>query len=79
MRTTIRVRDELLAEAKAYCAREGRTLTSLVEEGLREVLARRRAERAGPVRLPVSRARGGVQPGVDVTDSAHLRDIMDGV
>ena len=39
MRTTMNLPDGLMAEAKARAARDGRTVTSLVEEGLRAVLA----------------------------------------
>jgi len=39
VRTTINLPDALAAEAKARAAAKGRTFTSLVEEGLRSVLA----------------------------------------
>lgn len=39
MRTTINLPDGLGEQAKARAARDGRTFTSLVEEGLRAVLA----------------------------------------
>jgi plasmid stability protein len=39
MRTTINLPDGLAAEVKARAAAEGRTFTSLVEEGLRTVLS----------------------------------------
>ena len=39
MRTTINLPDTLAAAAKAHAAARGRTFTSLVEEGLRSVLA----------------------------------------
>lgn len=39
MRTTINLPDTLASAAKARAATEGRTFTSLVEEGLRTVLA----------------------------------------
>ena len=39
MRTTINLPDTLARAAKRKAAREGRTFTSLVEEGLRSVLA----------------------------------------
>lgn len=39
MRTTINLHDGLAEEAKRRAAAEGRTFTSLVEEGLRAVLA----------------------------------------
>ncbi len=38
MRTTLNLPDGLVAQAKARAASSGRTLTSLVEEGLRLVL-----------------------------------------
>ena len=40
MRTTINLPDSLAAEAKARALAEGRTLTSLIAEGIRTVLAR---------------------------------------
>jgi hypothetical protein len=43
MRTTINLPDSLGAEAKARAVAEGRTFTSLVEEGLRSILAERGA------------------------------------
>lgn len=40
MRTTINLPDALAEKAKARARAEGRTFTSLVEEGLRSVLSR---------------------------------------
>jgi hypothetical protein len=77
MRTTIRLRDDLLRRAKKRAAEEGRTLTSLVEEGVAAILAKPERRRRHPVRLPVSRASGGVQPGVDLNHSADLEALMD--
>jgi hypothetical protein len=78
MRTTIRLDDELSKEAKALAARTGRTLTSVIEDGLREALARykRRPDRAR-ITLPTFKGKG-LRPGVDLDDSAGLQDIMDG-
>lgn len=78
MRTTIRVDDSLLAEAKANAARTGRTLTRVVEDALRESLARRDA-RPGhlkPVVIPTFKGKG-VQPGVDLDSSSALLEVMD--
>lgn len=78
MRTTVRLDDGLLKQAKAEARQKQKTLTSLIEEGLRLVLAN-----AGtPVRrkkivLPVSRERGGVLPGVDLDNNASLLDVME--
>ena len=38
MKTTIDIRDELLAQAKQYARNTGRSLCAVVEEGLRQVL-----------------------------------------
>lgn len=49
MRTTINLPDSLAGEAKARALAEGRTFTSLVEEGLRILLAEERAESVQPL------------------------------
>lgn len=77
MRTTVRLADELLSRAKKKAADEGRTLTSLIEEGLRVVLAEPRAELSGRVELPVSASTGGVRSGVDINRNAALEELMD--
>ena len=54
-------------------------MTSLIEQGLRLVLAQTRTiSQKEPVKLPVSAAGGGVLPGVDLNDSAALLDVMEG-
>jgi hypothetical protein len=78
MRTTIRLDDGLLAAAKKLAVESGRTLTAVVEDALRETLARRRdAQQAGPAKLPVARGGGVLQPGVDLDDSAALVELME--
>jgi hypothetical protein len=78
MRTTIRLPDHLLAEAKKRAAERGTTLTRLFEDALREALAREReaAVPRAPVTL-VTVGGGGPQPGVDLDDSAALLDLME--
>ena len=78
MRTTVRLRDDLLERAKKRAAQEGRTLTSLIEEGLMLALARPRTERRERVELPISQAVGGVLPGVDLNRSSSLEELMEG-
>jgi hypothetical protein len=79
MRTTIRLDDALLDQAKREAARRGETLTSIIERGLRLVLARPERRPARPhVDLPVCREGGGTLPGVDLDDSATLLDIAEG-
>jgi hypothetical protein len=78
MRTTIRLDDELLAEAKALAARTGRTLTQVIQDAVRQALALRGDGGGGePVRLPTFQGRG-VRPGIDLDDSAGLLDVMEG-
>ncbi len=78
MRTTVILPDELLQMAKIKAARDRRTLTSLLEEGLRYVLA----DAAKPIsplpRIPVSTASGGTLPGIDLTRASELEDRMAG-
>ncbi len=77
MRTTIRLDDRLLAEAKRFASETGRTFTALVEDALRETLARRessqRLERFEVKPLNM----GGLRPGIDLSNSAELLDIME--
>ena len=79
MRTTIRLSDDLLRKAKKQAAEKGRTLTSLIEEGLKAVLAEPRPLLAARLRLPVSKASGGTLPGVDLNRSSDLEDRMSGL
>jgi Bacterial antitoxin of type II TA system, VapB len=77
MRTTIRINDALLKEAKAAALATNRTLTELVEDALRETLARRRSA-AGRERITLPTFKGsGLQPGVDLDDSAALLDLIE--
>lgn len=79
MRTTVRLDDALLERAKREAARRGETLTSLIERGLRLVLARPHKGRdRRRVEIPVCRAGGGTLPGVDLDDGAALLDIVEG-
>jgi len=76
MRTTIRLDPHLLRDAKKHAAHTHRTLTAVIEDALREVLARTRTERTD-LELPLSPHRGGLMPGIDLTNSAALQDLLD--
>jgi predicted transcriptional regulator len=77
MRTTIRLDERLLTEAKIYAAESGRTLTAVLEDALRESLAHRRERGArAPVQLETVKG-DGVRQGVDLDDSASLLDLME--
>ncbi len=78
MRTTVRLDDDLLREAKAHAAATERTLTRLIEDALREALARRTmAARRPGIELPVFRG-SELQPGVNLDSNAALLDLMEG-
>lgn len=80
MRTTILLPDALYRDTKTAAASSGRTVTSLIEEALRERLARRLtgAKRARRARLPVFDGKTGLRGGIDLDDSAALLEVMDG-
>ena len=79
VRTTVRLPDALMAQARREAQRRGETLTALIERGVRHEIAHPPAAPARrKVDLPVSPCRGGARPGIDLTNSAALWDIMDG-
>jgi hypothetical protein len=80
MRTTVRLDDALLDQARREAANRDETLTALIEQGLRLVLAQSRSpqSRRKRVVLPTCRAGGGVLPGVDLNNNAGLLDLMEG-
>lgn len=77
MRTTVRLDDALLAEAKQVAARTGRTLNAVIEDALRQALAQshRPASRT-PAELTTFRGEG-LQPGIDLDNSTALLDAME--
>lgn len=77
MRTTIRLDEALLKEAKTVATETGKTLTRVIEEALQESL-RRRKQPAARRTLRLPRHKGKLRPGVDLNDSAALEDLMDG-
>ena len=79
MRTTIRLPDDLLAEAKRLAAETQRTLTNVIEDAIREALARHHAPRkAKPRRLTTFKG-SGLLPGIGLDDSAALVDAMESI
>jgi hypothetical protein len=77
MRTTIRIDNALLVEAKTRAAASGRTLNQVIEDALRAALARRSdaGRPIGPA-LPVLRG-SRLMPGVDLDDNAALLDLLE--
>ena len=78
MKTTLDIDDELLVKAKALSARERKSLTSLIEEGLRLRLRRASFAKHSPrIALAVYRGKGGLIPGVDPLSNRSLLDAAD--
>lgn len=77
MRTTLTIDDHLLSEAKAVAARTHRTIGSVFEDALRQMLARADDPRSttGAVNLP-SDGGSGLQPGVDLENKEQIAELL---
>ncbi len=80
MRTTIRLDDELLKEAKRLAVESDRTLAEVIEDALRETFARRKTTpKSNELSLPTFRG-SGLQPGIsweDLNSNSRMLDIME--
>jgi len=73
-RTTVRLPSDLLDRARRRAADEGRTLTALIEDGLRLVVSSKpRRVPKSRQRIPVSKATGGI----DLTEIAMAQELED--
>jgi hypothetical protein len=78
MKTTLNLRDDLVARAKALATKESTTLTKMIEEGLALRLRRKKTPLVGALKeLPVSGRSGGLRRGVDGTSNRSLFDAAD--
>ena len=78
MKTTLLLDDEVHRQAKQASAKLGIPLTRFIEEAIRLRLSTEIARRAEPVRkLSVCKSKGGLQPGIDLDNTAELLDILD--
>jgi plasmid stability protein len=66
--------DSVVREAKQVAAQTGRSLSAVVEDSLRQALARRTSKERRP-RVPTFDG-DGLQPGVDLDDTAALLDLL---
>lgn len=77
VRTTVRLDDHLLRNAKAHAAKTGRTLTAVIEDSLRRALE---AEASGadpePYRVVTFSSR--VRPGIDLDSNSSVLEAMGG-
>lgn len=58
MKTTVDISEPVLREARKLASREGTTLRSLIEEGLRRILTERKRKSAFRLRLVTAGGRG---------------------
>ena len=77
MKTTLDLRNDLLARAKELAARERTSLTKVIEESLTLRLRRHRATRRKLKKLPVSIQTGGLREGIDGSSNRSLFDAAD--
>jgi predicted transcriptional regulator len=77
VRTTLTIEADVLSEFKRLAADTHRTLSGVIEDALREQLARRRALGAtAGADLAVVRG-GGLLAGVDLTSNAVVQRLLD--
>lgn len=77
MRTTVRIDDHLLEQARALALRTRRSLGDVVDDALRVLLAVA-GERAAASSVVLPTAGGsGLQPGVDVEDKEALAALLE--
>ena len=77
MRITLRIEKGLLRAAEGHAARSGHTLSAFVEDALRRALAEaKRGSRRAPLTLLTFHG-DGLQPGVDLDDSAATLDVLE--
>lgn len=74
MKTTVHIAPDLLQQAKTIAAAERTTLRALIDEGLREALAKREASDRFALR-DASFAGRGLQPGLDEGDWQRLMEL----
>jgi hypothetical protein len=78
VRTTIRLDDRLLRDVKRHAAARGRTLTAVIEDAVRQFLARSVAGDSGakaPSPFQVITFKGRFRHGVDLDSSAGVLDL----
>lgn len=78
MRTTLVLDDTVYREAKAVAAQRGATVSSLIEDALRLLLARDvNSADVCEWTLPVNSETSWVHPGIDINDNRALRELLD--
>ncbi len=77
VRTTINIQGELLQHAKQMALQQHITLGGVIEDALRKYFSvNNRVTQAIPTHLPTFKGKG-LQPGVDLDNTADILDIME--
>jgi len=74
MKTTLNIDDTVMAQLKREAARQGRTMSELVETALRQLLRSQRKRTKLP---PLPTFHGGVER-IDIADRNALYDLLEG-
>jgi hypothetical protein len=76
-RTTIRLPNELMKLVRRKAASEGRTLTSVIEEGVRWAVGSGPRKKTKRVLPPISTATGGPAPGFEHITLSKIQELDD--
>jgi hypothetical protein len=77
-RTTVRLPEELIRRAKRKAAAQGRTLTALIEDGVRRVLKDSApSQKKQRILPPVDTAAGGLLPEIGPNIAAAVQELED--
>jgi Family of unknown function (DUF6364) len=76
-RTTVRLNEALLDQAKEIAEKKGTTLTALVEKGLRWVVENEDAPPRKRIVLRTGPPGHELMPGIDLNNGAQLQGILD--
>jgi hypothetical protein len=76
MRTTVRIDDELYRQVKQRAASERRTVAAVLEDAVRVGMSAPEPRKVARFVL-VPTGEGGLQPGVELSSNAALREILD--
>lgn len=76
MRTTLNIKNEIMALVKRRAAESGRTITDIVEQALSNELSGKQPEKRRFI-LRWSAVAGKAQAGIDLADRDSLYSVMD--
>ncbi|GAA0328179.1 hypothetical protein NE235_31530 [Actinoallomurus spadix] len=72
----MRIDDQLLADAKAFAAQQHRSLNSVIEDALRQLLRRADVPSREPAAFPAYGGTGPARPDIDLNDPRVLKSLM---